>query len=88
MSDVADQITFHLDPDTREQLSKLASQENATASEAAEKLFRSALRNATMTPDDVTALVESIPGAVDRALERRAKFERGEGRYKALEDLL
>jgi hypothetical protein len=70
-------LNVTLDPEHAERLSALAKRTHVQEGTLARSLLASALDRADPDPTQITALLDGIPGALDRALESRAAAEAG-----------
>lgn len=74
----ARRITIDLDAVHSEKLAELAARAGAPEEPLAGSLLAGALDNAGPDPDHITALLDGIPGALERAREGSHQAEAGE----------
>lgn len=73
----ASDLLVHLDAEYTEKLARLAEAERVTAEALADKLLRSAIDRAQITPESIEQLIDSTPGLYERIQESRAQGRAG-----------
>ena len=81
----SNRVNIVLDDEHSSKLRRLAERTHTNPGTIARSLLSTALDEADPDPRNVTALLDSIPGAFDRAERGRAETEAGQG--TRLEDL-